>query len=92
MHCTRPPSRSIFDDPYQYIKAPGPFAHLNMINTPENPIGIQASFFYIQNVAPDGGFCKRRLRTAAATAAAVAAAAAAAVSSSSRAAACAYLR
>ena len=28
----------LFDDPYQYFKAP-PFNHINLLNMPENPCG-----------------------------------------------------
>lgn len=43
----------LFDDPYRALKAP-PLNRINMLNMPENPCGIQASFFYIQGVRPDG--------------------------------------
>ncbi len=37
----------IFDDPYRYVKQP-PFSSFQFLNLPENPCGIQASFFYLQ--------------------------------------------
>ncbi|GFH24872.1 uncharacterized protein HaLaN_22742, partial [Haematococcus lacustris] len=44
----------LFDNPYKYLKAPGPFADVRYLGTVETTTGIQASFFYMQNVAPDG--------------------------------------
>ncbi|KAJ9534957.1 hypothetical protein QJQ45_029626, partial [Haematococcus lacustris] len=44
----------LLDNPYKYLKAPGPFADVRYLGTVETTTGIQASFFYMQNVAPDG--------------------------------------
>lgn len=41
---------------HRHVKPPGPLAHLHVVNIPEmeHYCAIQASFFYVQNIAPDG--------------------------------------